>query len=324
MGLIEIGSRATRLLIADVLPPMRVCPFKTRVQLHSIMNLLGGSEAPLRNELAMVGETVRAFLDALRTEAVERTLVFGTEAIRRLAGSEALQSSELNDLLDLILDARTEATASLIAGFMSVCDRKAEAGDIVVIDQGAGSIEIALGAVAPSVIVKRFASLPLGGEPLLESFRESSRSLDSLRSKVVPVVDGLTDFSLPFGQVIVMGTVATKCAWLTKRQYRLEKYDAKKVDGTTISSELLSGIYAQTNLFSKHRNPEAAWQEFQEFVNPGEPSGDAGERVATGIVPLIEILKRIGKREFAVSALGTRHGMAVILSFAPELLPSAY
>ena len=322
LGVIEIGSRATRLLVADIQDIMSLNQVKSRVMQSPIIELVGGNEQKLRHELDSLAATIRSFVEDARRESVDRAFVFGTEAIRQLAETTAFKHSDLAVLVDSVLDARTEALCSLVAGNMSMRDHKSVGGDTVVIDQGSGSMEIAIGTVGKEIHVHQYTSSPLGGTQLLQVFRESKRSMGSLRAMVETILDSLPERWPPIGRIIVMGTVSTKFAWLGIRHDRSERYDPKRVDGASISLASLLKVYSHIDSFSKQKDTEAAWAEFQDFVNPGEQGGDAGERVATGIVPLIEILKKIGKSTCHVSAFGTRHGVAAILTVAPELILS--
>lgn len=102
----------------------------------------------------------------------------------------------------------------------------------------------------------------------------------------------------------MMGTVATKCAWLTKRRDIREKYDPRRVHGQKIMTEALSLLVSFGEKCSAKQ-----WKDFQEIVNPGETGGDAAERLVSGAISLLHLLKRLNKEQFIVSAYGTRHGM---------------
>ena len=304
IGVVEIGSRATRLLVADVSHGRGLDPVLTRVEDTQLMECVGRGDQALQQELENISGIVIRFREQAIRIGAGRCFVFGTEAIRQVSTSSLFLTSPLAAVIDEILDARAEAECSLIAGFMGLKAAKLGGTEILVIDQGAGSMELAAGRCGPPIELVDFSSLRLGGNTLLKLFRDRRLDVTAFRAAVLPVLD---ECKLPTGHVdhvIIQGTVATKCAWLTERNDKREKYDLRRVHGKKLKTEVLNVLVSAIEQFS-HKQ----WAEFQEFVNPGEAGGDAGERVASGAIPLLQLLKRLNKKEFVVSAYGTRHGM---------------
>lgn len=320
LGVIEIGSRATRLLVAEVYGSGFLRQRYSRVQKSKILDSFLDGENDLMEELARVSLSVHQFIEEAQREGVADVTVFGTEAIRRASSCERFCASDLANQIDLVLDAKTEALCSLVAGNLVFAARDLPAGACLVIDQGSGSTEIALGNVVPEFQLTDFTSLALGGNLLVQMLNEQEGDMYALRDKVIPLLDRFSAPSAEINNVVIMGTVATKCAWLTKRRDKTHRYDPKRVEGTIIPTSVLHKIFAYVAKFASKKNPDLAWERFQEYVNPGEPGGDAGKRVASGIVPLIEILTRVGCNSFNVSSLGTRHGFAILLAHSPEML----
>jgi hypothetical protein len=87
-----------------------------------------------------------------------------------------------------------------------------------------------------------------------------------------------------------------------------------------LSLKDLRYIYEHAKSLNGKKDPVRAWDRFQEFINPGEHGGDAAERVATGVIPIIEVLSDIGADVFYVSSLGTRHGFALLWANTPGAL----
>lgn len=320
LAVIELGSRAIRLLVADVSGSHRLRPVETQVRKTGVMESLCSSDRDLLTELRSATRNIDELVQRATRQGAEKIAVFGTEAIRQAAVKRVFAESGLSERITHILTGREEALCSIVAGSitMSVIDPKLRG--LIVIDHGAGSLEVARGRVGGNYDLEMSASLPLGGSHLLEAFRTCGRDLERLRELVRPELGNLelgrTD-PLP---VVVMGTVATKCAWLTKRQGLHDRYDPKRVDGVGLPLKGLRQIYEHAKSLNEKGDPNRAWERFQEFINPGERGGDAAERVATGVIPIIEILSGLGADAFYVSSLGTRHGFALLWANAPEAL----
>jgi exopolyphosphatase/pppGpp-phosphohydrolase len=311
VGVVEIGSRATRLLVADVSNGSGLEPVLTRVENTKLMERAEEGESGISRELTNISVIVTRFREQAIKMDARRCFVFGTEAIRQISSSKLFLTSPLADAIDEILDARAEAECSLIAGIMALKASKLQGSEVLVIDQGAGSMELATGRCGPPVQLLDFSSQKLGGNTLLRMFRDHRLNVGAFSKDLFPILD---ECKLPTGHVdhvIIQGTVATKCAWLTERLDKRERYDLRRVHGRRLNIRVLNLMISAIEKFS-HRQ----WAEFQDFVNPGEAGGDAGERVASGVIPLLQLLKRLNKEEFVVSGYGTRHGMCLRLARA--------
>lgn len=310
VGVIEVGSRAVRLLVADTSETGGMEIRNTDVEDSRIMESVHRGDVAIRGELQQVFEVATRFREKALRFGAERVCVFGTEAIRQVADLEVFRASPLATVFDEILDDRTEALCSLLSGLMGLPAVRKKGGRVLVIDQGAGSTELAAGKYGPPIELVDFASLKLGGNTLLKLLRDHRLNFIEFRSAVNSILDECAIPAGDFDQVIIQGTVATKCAWLIERKNKQEKYNPRRVHGNRVPLSRLE-LFLIPYLEKLTRT---GWAKFQDMVNPGEPAGDAGERVASGIVPLVYFLKRLKKHDFLVSAHGTRHGMAWLLA----------
>jgi len=271
-------------------------------------------ERQTQEELARISAIAGSFRkQALNLGAVQ-SVVFATEAIRQVATSAIFQSSPLAAEIDQILDQRAEAECSLFAGIVGLGSARLKGNAILLIDQGAGSMELVTGKCGPPIELIDFSGAKLGGNATLQFLREQQLSVERLRAVVIPIL-GLC--RIPTGEideVVIQGTVATKCAWLMERNNLRERYEQRRVHGKVVKVQVLEELVSAAKKFSRK-----SWVEFQSLVNPDEPNGDAGERLVSGAVPLLYLLKHLQKTQFVVSALGTRHGVAWRLS--QTLLP---
>jgi hypothetical protein len=308
VGVVEIGSRATRLLVARVAAD-RIEPELTRVEATELMECVQRGEADAREELARIAAIAASFRRQAVDAGAERTYVFATESVRQIEHTPLFLRSPLATEIDEILDQRGEALCSLVACVVGLGSTRLSAKSVLLIDQGAGSMELALGRCGPPVELLDFISVPLGGNALLQMFRSNGCSNAKLNAQVLPVLKAC---KLPEGkidQVIIQGTAATKFAWMMERNNPRERYDPRRVHGKRVTTEHLRQLFSMTERYTGRQ-----WIEFHNFVNPGEPNGDGGVRLASGIIPLLRLLETFKLDEFVVSAYGTRHGMACRLA----------
>ena len=321
VGVIEIGSRAVRLLVAEVSVGGVVEAVLSRVQETRLMDAVQEGASAEREELERIAGAVQRFRAQALAFNANPVAVFGTELLRRVAGSEQYLASSLRSAVNAIIDSHTEAMCSFVAGIMGVSKAGIERGGVLVIDQGGGSLELASGRASPIRMVD-FVGLPLGGNSLLKGLRDHKRDINAFQASLLPELEKCRVPKGDVDTIVIQGTVATKCAWLMQRKDKSEKYDPKRVQGTRVQRDRLEVLLSVLLKFADDKHPEKRWAEFQEFVNPGETGGDAGERVASGIILILHFLHRLKKDEFFVSSLGTRHGMAWLLAQEPGFLES--
>lgn len=317
---IELGSRRIRLLVADVLQGRELRLVDTQVRKIGVIEALRCSEQELAAELLSVVRNIDDLTQHAVRHGAENISVFGTEAIRKVSERGVFVESGLAERITHVLTGRQEALCSLVSGSITSRSVEPQARKLVVIDHGAGSLEIAAGQVGESIGLNFSASFPLGGTHLLEAFRTCGRNLERLRDLVRSELNGLKIEAEGGVPVIAMGTAATKCAWLTVRRGRTDRYDPKRVDGVRLPLKGLEQVFEHARSLNHQSNPNKAWERFQEFVNPGEHGGDAAERVATGVIPIIEVLCILEADALYVSSLGTRHGFALLKASAANLL----
>ena len=186
LAVIELGSRAIRLLVADVFSGHQLRTVDTQVRKTGVIEALRGSERDLANELSSATRSIDDLAQRAKRQGAEKIAVFGTEAIRKAAETRLFGQSGLSERITHILTGREEALCSIVAGSitMSVIDPNVAA--LIVIDHGAGSLEVARGQVSGRYDLEMSVSLPLGGSHLLEAFRNCGRDLERLRSLVLP------------------------------------------------------------------------------------------------------------------------------------------
>ena len=250
---------------------------------------------------------IQAFLAEFRLKAAEfgakKIAVFGTDAMRHLASFPEFTKSPVMAGIQ-VLDHHAEALCSLI-GAVKGLGLDSEAGMVLVIDQGGGRIELALGEVTSSVEMIGFASAELGGDVLLQRFRECKLNLSKFHEWLKPRIYEITLPAVQADRVIAQGGVATKCAWLAVRRDQRARYKPSRVHGTLMNIRSLQKMAAYVEGV-----PTAKWGALRANVDPQDQLSDAFERLVTGSVALHLLLQRLNLTKFTVNAFGTRHGMA--------------
>ena len=302
VGIVEIGSRAVRLLVADVSREKGLTAITTRVAKAQLMDAILNGEAASQRQLAEVMDAVKTFREIAVRHGVQRLAVFGTEAIRRLA---LFENSTINSMLSTVdvISAATEADCSLHAALMGLGGKEFRNIPLLVIDQGAGSTELVTGIRNSHIQVRSFASLPLGGNGALELYRSQHFDISKFLASTAPRVDELRLTTSGVRQAIVQGSVATKCAW-----FRLnllagtfdKRYEASAVHGEFFTLENMEKLV----VFAE----QPAASRWKAWINREDPN--EFNRIRTGVAILGQLLTKFDISNIYVSAFGTRHGMA--------------
>lgn len=306
VGVIEIGSRAVRLLIADVGSSGDFQVVGTDWKETALGNAVSAGGPTLSAKLDELARVVIAYRQKAMDLSASRIAVFGTEAVRRF---DAAASERFQALLPgvQVLTGSEEAELSFIAGAMGQETRGTEFR--LVIDQGSGSMEIVVGRLRPRLTISNYQSAKLGTQDLVATLRRLGGSFSRLREAVkaqvadLPVLDHAAT-STP----IVLGSAATKLAWLEVRPDMMKSYDPRLVHGHRVR---VSHIDAMVRVAES--DPDTA----KRIVDPKNPDGPEFETVMAGLVGLEAVLHREGSSGFVVCAHGTRYGFAWKLASAP-------
>ena len=299
-AVIEIGSRAVRLLVAEV-DGKRLTPLLTRSHETRMMGRLGGSADELAALTEELRQTVTEFEDLAKRHA-RRVEIFGTEAVRRLVASGAAHDDPLLARVRVLSteeEARCSTRAALTSASHSV------RGAVLVVDQGGGSVELIEAIAGETVEVLRTHSLKLGADVLLARFRSLSMDFAALKESLAAEMatnEPARHFTAAFG----LGSVATKCGWLFSNPPEGTRYSAKRAQGAHIT---VQNMRALVELFLL--TPYEKWEPWRAKFDPANPISDDLERVVTGAVVLLLLLETYRLDHFVVSTMGTRHGYLI-------------
>src|SRR5437764_1136616 len=148
IGVVEIGSRATRFLLADISAAGRLSIAKSdwRETGLAAAKAAGGSAFDAR--LSEIIQTVNDYLVQSRSAGASRMCIFATEAVRRMSDEHRERLKTAIPHLEII-DRKTEASCALM-GAVSPFDEPKVTSEHFVIDQGTGSMELAVGSLSGS------------------------------------------------------------------------------------------------------------------------------------------------------------------------------
>ena len=310
VGVIEIGSRAVRLLVADVGDGVE--PVASAYRDTHLARALGEAEGHTARALDSICESVRGFIRQAHAAGVAAPHVFGTAAVRTLAATHP-QAGRLFPFSVQVLDERTEALASLTAVAMGLPQLSRHGASMVSIDQGAGSLEIAGGRMCEGrVELTDYRSLPLGTRASVSLQRAYAGNLQSVRGAIDAALEasGLPRVAED-APMVALGSAATRMAWLTVRRDGVESYSQRRIHGQQV---LRTGIDA---VIRRAAEDSASARDLIDV----DPANEDYETVIGGLVTLSAVLSALGRRSCIVSGWSTRYGVAWLL--AHDLLTRA-
>lgn len=307
VGVVEIGSRAIRLLVADVSASGQMDIVRTEAKEVRLAEALVSGDGSLRDRLVGVRATIEELLRFAAIHHPDRVAVFATEVARRL--DESLVAT-LADGLDMffVLDRKTEAWCSFLAAITSLSRGPLTAGEYLVVDQGSGSMEFALGQVTPfGLTLVSHQGHRMGTQPLLQQFSVSGRDPGKFERQLRQKVAKYKLITVnPHTKTIVLGSAATKLAWLRVRTNVMSRYSPKLVEGVGLNLRSIDEYTRQMN---------ADPIQLQRWVDPFDPRSAEHEIVLVGLLAIKLFLERLSIAEFAVSARSSRYGFAWVLAF---------
>ena len=311
VGVAELGSRAVPTARSDIVPRVELKIVASEGRNCGIAAALQDTPQTRHNALREIARIATTFMDRCIQAKAERICMFGTESLRR-SSEESL--GELHRTLPKLvtLTPEVEARCSLFAaGYGLVATRKA--GEMLVIDQGAGSMELAAGRIADGKIdLVSSVSHPLGAQPLLAQLRSLDGDFAKLQSALIAQSSA---WSLPNGigktPPLIQGSVATKLAWLSLGKTPADRYDPRLVQGVSVTNKTIDTLIKRAI-----QDPNLV----RRVVDPRESAGFEFESFISSLIAVRLMLGRLGADSFSASSYGTRFGVAWQLAEAESVL----
>ena len=317
VAIIEVGSRAVRLLVADVSAEAGLKVIMTRAAQVGLIRAVQAGPAALDRTLDKIQSHISEFRDvvACLENPPDRVLTVGTAAVRLVAASGGRDTDSRLSGIDVVGNEQ-EALCSLYAAIIGTKRESDQSQVVLVIDQGGGSTEIALGrGPTPTLELINSASIDIGHEKLVKMLHAVDFNMNAFRLKLTESIDVANIKYQAVDRAFVLGSCATKYAWIKIRKNEKHIYEPNLVHDSAFSVKTIISEMKQIN-----KIPKASWPAMRAFTEPRDPSGTEFDMVVTGMIMISALCERFGVKEFAVSSLGTRHGLAWILAMRPTLL----
>lgn len=174
-GIIEIGTRGIRLLVADASP----LGIQKIVYSAGDLSHLGESAGPAGKipaaTIKRIKRIVASYLDVAEENGAEEVFAIATEAVR-VAPNRGEFEREISQVLPLeILDKDSEAAFSFLASVEAFKDELAAGSTLLVLDQGGGTTELIYGYIGQDGVpaVKATLTLEFGTFALSKMFVDS-------------------------------------------------------------------------------------------------------------------------------------------------------
>lgn len=317
VGVIEVGSGALRLLVADISKQSgqdSITPIFTQ---HSNKIKMGSLSSRMSENLAKLRELVGQYKKEAAKRGAEQIMIFGTQAIRELAATRSFDLTKIAAEIK-ILDQHTEASCSLIAAVKGL--KIQDSDSVLMMDQGARSFEVAIGKVGCDICPTSFASMSsreLGSENLVRLFQDCRWNMGAFKHRLSDIFKQLTlPVAASMEHVTGLGSVATKSVWLQVRENERESYNPDRVHGKSLTVGDIDRMVTQIGglpweELAFRRGPIPQWN---------LPAQEL-EQLVTGLTAFRELLRCFRKDRFLVSAWGTRYGAAWQLALSGTRIP---
>lgn len=305
LAVIEIGSRASRLTIADVsLRWLRIVGSD-----HDFSNLFRLVEW---SEISLAQKRLEVALERFRAKAAkagaQRIRIMGTEAIRLLAERSLLPRQLGIEVLSPSEEARLTFLGAAAGLGFPTRDR-----ELLLIDQGAGSMEVTDGRLCPSPHVSHSISIGLGAKVAETLFDRAACCIPTFKKQLASIVkNGLTGHSWSKCRcVTVLGGTATRLGWLAVRPKGSSRYSPSKVHGVQFNLECLMKV-----IHGLQHCSAAQIQSFAHELAAGSRSGPNWSEFLASSLAICEAARLLGVEEMRVSTTGTRFGALLEMSSA--------
>jgi exopolyphosphatase/guanosine-5'-triphosphate,3'-diphosphate pyrophosphatase len=304
VGVVDLGTNSTRLLVADVRDG-RVEEVARRTRVTRLGEGVDERRKLLPLPIARVRNVLADYRRELGKLGAERVLAVGTSAIRDAQNGEAfLGEIEWSyGFATRLLSGEDEAELTLRG---VATNGRGLAADTLVLDVGGGSTEL--------ITAETRHSLDLGSGRLTERFLHSDPpSGDELEASAAAVRELLPDLH-PAAAIGVAGTITT----LAALDLGLAHYDPDRVHGHRLSAK---GVQEQLDRLASL--PLSERRELPALDPERAPV------IVAGAVIVREVLARYGLDELEVSEQDILHGAALEAAALPERVegdapPGAY
>ena len=301
IGVVDIGSNSTRLLVADVGPDGALSELERRSTVTRLGQGVEASGSLATEAMARVFATLDAYAEILDAGGTQARTAVLTSAVRDAAngGEFTARVADRYGLEARTLSGEEEAQLSFL-GATSERGPDADAVPIVVIDIGGGSTEFVVGrAAAVTFHVSTQAGVVRHSERHLTVDPPDPGELGRLAADARAVYAGAIPEAVraTVGAAVAVAGTATSCAAIAQE---LDPYDPDRVHGYVLDERTLNRLQSRLGAL-----PEAQ----RRAVAGLQP--DRAPTIVTGVVLLREALKVFGLDRCEVSEHDILRGVAL-------------
>jgi exopolyphosphatase / guanosine-5'-triphosphate,3'-diphosphate pyrophosphatase len=306
VGVVDLGTNSTRLLIADV-EDGAVCELDRRLEITRLGEGVDARRQLLPEAIARVRNVLADYRRALEEQGAERTLAFATSAVRDADNGEAFLG-ELEWSYGFETRLLTGHEEALLT-FRGVSAGRELASDTLVIDVGGGSTELILGAPDG---VSFHESYDLGCVRLTERFAGDPEGCAAFVRATL--ADRVPAEVRPQAAIGVAGTI-TQLATL---DLGLEREEPELVHGHHLTTAAVAELLERLSAMS-----------VDEIRALRGMHPDRAPVIVAGTVVVLEALRHFRLEDLEVSERDIMHGAALAAAALPGAVegdapPGAY
>jgi exopolyphosphatase / guanosine-5'-triphosphate,3'-diphosphate pyrophosphatase len=306
VGVVDLGTNSTRLLVADV-EDGTVRELDRRLEITRLGEGVDARRQLLPQAVARVRSVLADYRRAIEEQDVERTLAFATSAVRDAENGEAFlgEIAWSYGFETRLLTGHEEALLT----FRGVASGRAVNEGTLVVDVGGGSTELILGGPKG---VSFHESYDLGCVRLTERFPRDPDGCATFVRKTL--AEGVPAEVAPSMAIGVAGTI-TQLATL---DLGLEREEPDLVHGHRLSTETVAALLERL-----------AALPVEEIRRERGMHPDRAPVIVAGAVVVLETLRRFRLDELGVSERDIMHGAALAAAALPapvegDAPPGAY
>lgn len=309
IGVVDIGTNSTRLLVADV-EDGAIDELDRRSEVTRLGHGVDATGRLDEDAIARVFTTLAAYRDAMDARDVpsDARVAILTSAARDAANGPDFTAAVRKDYG---LDARTisgDEEARLTFGGATHGRPREDPTPLLVFDIGGGSTELVVGTAAGEIAfhVSTQAGVVRQTERHLRHDPPGPHELQTLADEVRRILDDAVPAAVRSSVAHAVGVAGTATSLAAIAQ-ELDPYDPARVHGYVVElaeAELLLARLAQLPL-AERRNVLG--------LHP-----DRAPTIVAGVVILIEVLRAFGLRQVEISEHDVLHGAALALRASDE------
>lgn len=307
LGVIDIGSNSTNLLIVDLEQNAQPQTLVRRLAVTKLGSGVLNSGLLHPDNVAVTLEQLREYRSVIDSHAITELYVVTTAAVRSAKNAEEFLNSaeEILGVRPLVITGEQEGRLSFI-GAQSNLKLAPNVAKIGVIDIGGGSTEVVVGAVGTTG-VPRVMSIPLGARNLTERELHSNPPRpEELTNAIGAIIDEFDDVLRLMPEVAdcdeiigVAGTIVT----VAMVELGIAEFHHETLHGMTLTKDAAEDVFRTL-----------ATEPLKDRIfNPGL-SPDRADVIVGGCCVVVGMMRKLQRSHIIVSTASLLDGVAAVMS----------